>query len=111
MTITASVLAQSRTVQNTQTTQYTSTGVTTILDKCTATNYGATAATISINLVQSGQSAASSNLVVKARRLQANETYTFPEIVGHVLNPGDFLSTLAGTAGVISLRVSGRQIS
>jgi len=37
--------------------------------------------------------------------------YTFPEIVGQVLNSGDFISTIAGTASAINIRASGRQIT
>jgi hypothetical protein len=37
--------------------------------------------------------------------------YTFPELVGQVLNRGDFISTLAGTASAINMRVSGREVT
>jgi hypothetical protein len=50
-------------------------------------------------------------LIVKTKTLQASETYTFPELVGHVLNPGGFISTLAGTASAINIRVSGREVT
>ena len=88
-----------KTVENTQEKQYTASGVTTIIDKFTATNYSGTAATISVNLVTTGGSAGNTNLVTKTKTLQPAEVYTFPELVGQVLNPGDFISTLAGTAG------------
>ena len=41
MAVYVRVLVPSKTAENTQTTQYTSTAVTTIIDKFTATNYGA----------------------------------------------------------------------
>jgi hypothetical protein len=90
---------------------YTATGVTAIIDKFTATNYSGTAATISVNLVNSGGTASNSDLIVKTKTLQASETYTFPELVGHVLRPGGFISTLAGTASAINIRVSGREVT
>ena len=90
---------------------YTATGVTAIIDKFTATNYSATAATISVNLVTSGGTAGNNDLIVKTKTLQASETYTFPELVGHVLRPGGFISTLAGTASAINIRVSGREVT
>ena len=90
---------------------YTATGVTAIIDKFTATNYSATAATISVNLVTSGGTAGNNDLIVKTKTLQASETYTFPELVGHVLRPGGFISTLAGTASAINTRVSGREVT
>ena len=96
---------------NTQTTQYTSTGVTTIIDKFTATNYTGTAATISINLVTGAGAAGNDNLIVQNKTLQAGETYTFPEIVGQVLSPSAFISTIAGTASAINMRASGRQVT
>lgn len=111
MTVTATALIESKTIPASQQTQYTSTNLVTIVDKFTATNYGGAVATINVNLVQNSGSASSSNLVISSRRLQPNETYTFPEIVGHVLNIGDFISTLAGTANSINIRASGRQIS
>jgi hypothetical protein len=46
MTVTVKVLIPAKTAENSQTTQYTATNVTTIIDKFTATNYSATAATL-----------------------------------------------------------------
>jgi hypothetical protein len=111
MTVTVSNLVPSKTAENAQTTQYTSTNVTTIIDKFTATNYSATAATLSVNLVTSGSTAGNDNLVTKLKSLQPGEVYTFPEIVGQVLNSGGFISTIAGTASAINIRASGRVVS
>ena len=111
MTGTVTVLVPAQTANNTQSTVYTATGVTAIIDKFTATNYSGTAATISVNLVTSGGTAGNNDLIVKTKTLQASETYTFPELVGHVLRPGGFISTLAGTASAINLRVSGREVT
>ena len=111
MTIVVNVLIPAKIAEATQTTQYTSNGVKTIIDKFTATNYSASAATISINLVTSADTSGNQNLITKTKTLQPSEVYTFPEIVGQVLNAGDFISTLAGTATAINIRASGRQIS
>ena len=111
MTVTVTVLVPAQTANNSQSTVYTATGVTAIIDKFTATNYSATAATISVNLVTSGGTAGNNDLIVKTTTLQASETYTFPELVGHVLRPGGFISTLAGTASAINIRVSGREVT
>ena len=111
MTVTVKVLVPAKTAENTQTTQYTASGVTAIIDKFTATNYSATAATISVNLVTAAGSAGNDNLIVKTRTLQPGETYTFPEIVGHTLPSGGFVSTLASAAAAVNLRASGREIS
>jgi hypothetical protein len=111
VTVTVTVLVPAQTANNSQSTVYTATGVTAIIDKFTATNYSATAATISVNLVTSGGTASNADLIVKTKTLQASETYTFPELVGHVLRPGGFISTLAGTASAINIRVSGREVT
>ena len=111
MTIVVSAIIPAKTAENSQTTQYTSTGVYTVIDKFTATNYSASPATISVNLVTSAGSAGNDNLITKTKTLLASEVYTFPELVGQVLNPGDFISTIAGTSSAINIRASGRVIS
>lgn len=111
MTVTVKVLIPAKIVEATQTTQYVANGVTTIIDKFTATNYSASAATISINLVTVSFSAGNQNLITKTKTLQPAEVYTFPEIVGQVLGSGDFISTIAGTATSINIRASGREVS
>lgn len=111
MTVTVKVLVPAIIAANTQTTQYTANGVTTIIDKFTATNYSTSAATISVNLVTSADVAGNNNLITKTKTLQAGENYTFPELVGQVLDPGGFISTIAGTATAINIRVSGREIT
>lgn len=111
MTVTAKNLVPSKTVENTQTTQYTATNVTTIIDKFTATNYSATPATISVNLVTAAGTASDDNLIVKSKSLLASECYTFPELVGQILSTSSFISTIAGTASAINMRVSGREIT
>jgi hypothetical protein len=111
MAVLVRVLIPAKTAEATQTTQYTANGVTTIIDKFTATNYSASAATISVNLVTVAGTAGDSNLIVKTKTLLPNETYTFPEIVGQVLSPGAFISTIAGTAAAINIRASGREVT
>ena len=90
MTVTAKVLIPAKIAEASQTTQYTATNVTTIIDKFTATNYSAGAVTISVNLVTSGGSAGNDNLITKTKSLQPAEVYTFPEIVGQILAPSWF---------------------
>jgi hypothetical protein len=111
MTVTVKVLIPAKIAEATQTTQYTANGVTTIIDKFTATNYSASAATISVNLVTVSGSAGDANLITKTKTLQPAEVYTFPELVGQVLSPGAFISTLAGTATSVNIRASGREVS
>lgn len=111
MTVTVKVLVPAKYAENSQTSQYTATGVTAIIDKFTATNISGSAATISVNLVTTAGSAGNTNLITKTKTLQASEVYTFPELVGQVLGSGDFISTIAGTASAINIRVSGREVT
>lgn len=110
MTTAAVTLIESKAAENAQTTQYTSTSVVTIIDKFTATNTTAGNVTFAINLVPSGGSAATGNLMF-SKTLLPGQCYTCPELVGHVLSSGDFISTLAGAATSITIRASGRQIT
>ena len=104
-------LVPSKQAENAQTTQYTATNVAAIIDKCTATNTTGVAATISINLVPSGSAAGAANLILDAKSVAPNSTYTCPEVVGHSLVAGSFISTLAGTAAAITIRISGREFT
>jgi len=111
MTVTVKPLIPAKIAESSQTTQYTATGVTAIIDKFTATNYSAGAATISVNLVTGADTAGDQNLITKTKTLQPAEVYTFPELVGQVLAPSGFISTIAGTATAINIRASGREVS
>jgi hypothetical protein len=111
MAVNVRVLIPAKIAENTQVTQYTATNVSAIIDKFTATNYSASAATLSVNLVTQFDSSGNQNLIIKAKTLLPSETYTFPELVGHVLQPGGFISTIAGTASAINIRSSGREVS
>ena len=111
MTVLVKTLIPSKIAEGTQTTQYTANGVTVIIDKFTATNYDTAARTISVNLVTAGDTAGNQNLTVKTKTLQPAESYTFPELVGHVLQPSGFISTLASTGTAINIRCSGREVS
>lgn len=111
MTVTVKVLIPAKIAENVQTTQYTAAGVSAIIDKFTATNYTAVAATLSVNLVTLADVSGDNNLIVKTRTLQAGETYTFPELVGSALAPGGFISTIASAATSINIRANGREIT
>lgn len=111
MSVTVKVLVPAKQAEATQTTQYTAANCKTIIDKFTVTNTSAANVTISVNLVTNGGSAGASNLIVDARAIAPDETYTFPELVGQALEPGGFISTLASAATSLTIRVSGREIT
>ena len=111
MAVTISNIIPAKTAEINQVTQYTSTGVQTIIDKFTATNTTAGNVTISVNLVTSAGTAGASNLIVDTRSLAPDETYTFPELVGQALEPSGFISTIASAATSLTIRANGREIT
>lgn len=112
MTVTAKPIIGAKQAESTQTTQYTApAGVRTIIDKFTATNTSSAVVSLSVNLIPSGAASGDANLIAKTKALAPSEVYTFPEIVGHVLGPGDVISTLASAATSITIRASGREIT
>jgi hypothetical protein len=111
MAVYVKVLIPAKVAEGSQTTQYTAEGVTTIIDKFTATNFDVTPATISVNIVTLGDVAGNNNVITKTKTLQANETYIFPEIVGQVIANGGFISTLASGSSSVNIRASGREVS
>lgn len=111
MAVTVKTLIVPKAAEATQVTQYTATNCRAVIDKFTATNTSASNATISVNLVQTGGTAGTDNLIVDAREIAPGETYTMPELVGQVLDNGAFILTIAGTASAITIRASGREIT
>jgi hypothetical protein len=111
MAVTVKNIIPAKQAENTQTTQYTATGCRTYIDKFTVTNTSAANVAFSVNLVASGGSAGVSNLVLSAKNIVPGETYLCPELVGHVLEPGGFISTLGGAATSLTIRASGREIT
>lgn len=110
MSVNAIPLLESKAAELAQTTQITSVGMVTIIDKFTAYNADPAAQTLTVNLVPPAGAAAAGNIVI-VKTLQAGETYTFPEIVGHIIGKGGSVATSTSKVGVINIRASGRVIS
>lgn len=108
MTTITQTLVQTKYAESAETTQYTAAGRRAIVDKFSA--YSAAGGTLTVRIVPSGGTAGATNALA-VKTLAAGETYTFPEIVGHTLSPGDFISTLAGGANTVVIRASGREIT
>jgi len=111
MTITPTVLIEPKLAEATDTVQYTASGVDAIIDKFTVTNTGAAAATITVNLVTNLGTVSAANRIVASRNIDVGETYTCPELIGHVLKDADYISTVASAAGTLTIRASGREIT
>lgn len=106
MSVLTSCLFETAFVPNAETTVYT--GGRTIIDKMTS--YGVLAGDVTIKLVQSGGTAGTAHTLAK-KTFNVGESYTWPEIVGHTLEPGDFISVLASVASAATLRIGGRKVS
>lgn len=112
MTVKSKVLIQSKFAENTLTTQslLTQAAARVIIDKFTASNRTGTAATFQASIVASGGTASADEEVLPTRTIAPGEVYHCPELVGHTLEPGDFITLVAGTASAIVIRASGREI-
>lgn len=111
MTVSVKMLIGPKYMESTQTTQYTSTSVKTIIDAFTITNNDTVARTFSVNIVPSGGSVGADNKIVKDQTVQAGETYPVWQLIGHDLDVGAFISTIASSASALTMYVSGRQVS
>jgi hypothetical protein len=107
MTTIAKVFIESKLLEGTQTTQYTTDGVKSRIDKFTVTNQAATSKVLNVNLVPSGGSAGSSNLIIKNKTILPGQTYECPELVGQLLEAGGFISTLATDGTSLTCRANG----
>ncbi len=110
MAVTVKTLISAKQAEAVQTGQYTASNCRAIIDKFTATNTSAGNVTLSVNLIPFSGAAGVGNLIVDARAIAPNETYTFPELVGQVLDPGGIISTIASAATSLTIRASGREI-
>lgn len=111
MAVTPKVLVPSKTMEATQQTQYTADNIMAIIDKFTVTNVSATNVSFSAHVVASGVSVGASNQIIKDRTLAPNESYSCPSLVGHSLEKGGFISTIASATNSLTMRVSGREIT
>jgi len=111
MAVTVKSLVPAKQLEALQTAQYTANSVKAIIDTATATNTSGVNRTLAVNLVASGGSAGDSNLFIDTKTIAPGQTYRCPELIGQVLEPGGFISTLADAATSITFAVSGREIS
>ena len=111
MTVTPKTLVAPKQMEATNTTQYTATLCKALIDKATVTNTDSVNRSFSVNLIQSGGSATNANLIIDDRTVVPGETYNCPELIGHELDPGAFISTIASAATSLTLRISGREIT
>lgn len=111
MTVTSKPIIASKYAANSETTEYSAPpGTRAIIDKFTGYNGTGGAVSLTVKVVpNAGTAGASNTMLVKS--LAAGETYTFPELVGHALEPGGVISVLASAATSIVIRASGREVT
>ena len=83
----------------------------TIIDKFTITNTTGGSVNISVWLVPQGESAADSNLIVKAHAVSAGTTFDSEELKNHVLQENEEIHVLASAATSLTVRASGREVT
>lgn len=83
----------------------------TILDSLTVTNIDTGSQAISVNIVASGGSVSSANLITAAFSITANTAVALPEAKYQVLNAGDFISVKAANASKVVVRANGRVLT
>lgn len=110
MAVTPKVFSESVVVATTATTYVAAELGRKMIDKFTAYNSDTQPRTLTVHMIPAAGSAAAANIIL-VKTLQAGETYTCPEVVGHVLEPSAFIQALASTASVVNIRISGRVVS
>lgn len=111
MATVSKILFTSKFAESTLTTQYiTPSTAKTQIDKITAHNSSANNALLYVYLVPSGSSAGIANLLSDVT-LGPGDEYGFPELSGHLLEPGSSIQMQASAASAISIRGAGREFS
>ncbi len=87
------------------------TGVYTRLDKVLVSNTGTASATVTLNVVPSGGSAGTLNATTNAQAVLPGQSWSSPNEVGLVLNPGDILVGAASAVSTLVIFAAGTQIS
>lgn len=111
MTVTAKNIIPRKYAEIAQTSQYTAVNCRTIIDKFTVSNTTGTTAAFSVNLVASGDTVSGLNNTLPTINIAAYDVYECPELVGQIIEPSGFISTIAGTASALSISASGREIT
>lgn len=109
MSVFAQAIINSKYAENVTTTEYTSSNITTIIDKFTVTNISGSAATLTVHIVPDQQFTSNANMIIKTLSVAASATTDIAGLKGHVLAPGDYIRVLASAADSLVIRASGRR--
>lgn len=100
------LLLASKFLENSQTTQVAAATTTRRIDDFIISNRTGSPVTIIVNVVPTGGSVATSNELFPSKSLIAGEVYQVPPFW---LGPGEFISTIAGTASALVAHIAGRE--
>ena len=76
-----------------------------VVNDTTTTRY------ISFHRVPSGSSAGDVNIIINRKTVGSRESVALWELLGQVLEPGDFLSAIAEAAGELTVHISGISVT
>ncbi len=77
----------------------------------TVTNDAAAPKWISFHLVPSGGAAGDDNLILNQKVIGDKESYTLPELIGHIIEAADLLSSITETADTLTVHISGISVT
>jgi len=110
MAISSTIIAlSSYAVPVAQATAYTVPGATVRfrIDQASVTNYTATARTLTVYILQSGEAVADSRKAIDALSIPANSTVALFELVGRGLNTGGIINAFASVVSTLALSITG----
>lgn len=97
---------------DTDTTMYTTpANQTAKIEALMITNTDIASRTFTLNIVESGNSPATTTKFIIDKAIATNETLTIPEFIGHNLKAGDFLTGVCDVASVLNFRISTKEIT
>ena len=82
-----------------------------IIQNMTLTNTTANAVTATVHVISTGATETASNMIISARVIAANESYTCPEAIGKVILATGTIRALAGSATAITIESSGVEVT
>lgn len=109
MTAPTHALYETSPVAATEVTVYTS-AARTLVDRITSFGLAAVPGDVTIKYVSAGAAAAAGHTLAK-KTFGQNESFAWPELTGHTLEAGDFISVLGSVASGTNLRISGRLVT
>lgn len=108
MTATKAEFIAQDNVENTATAKFTATGLGAILDEFTMTNYSGGSVNVDVWV---GSAATDANRVIHTYALASHATYSFPDLIGRFIKPGDQIFWQASAATSVNGHASGRNLT